>query len=141
MLGLCFQGLGIILRDHSSASSGIGCALPARLIAPGLAPGELLGSYERIDAVSGRVFNIGGGPANTLSLLELLALFKKMSGKELPHTFGDWRPGDQRVYISDIRRAQRELGWTPKMAPEPGIARMRDWMGANRETILRVYRQ
>ena len=98
-------------------------------------------AIERIDTVSGRVYNIGGGPANTLSLLELLALIKKMSGVELAHSFGDWRPGDQRVYISDIRRAQQELGWTPKMPPEQGIARMRDWMAANRETILRVYRQ
>ncbi len=96
-------------------------------------------AIERIDTASGHVYNIGGGPAKTLSLLELLALIKKMSGKELLHTFGDWRPGDQRVYVSDIGRAQRELGWFPKMAPEPGIARMRDWMAANRETILRVY--
>jgi CDP-paratose 2-epimerase len=96
-------------------------------------------AIERIDTVSGRVYNIGGGPANTLSLLELLALIKKMSGAELAHSFGDWRPGDQRVYISDIRRAQKELGWTPKMAPEPGIVRMREWMAANRDTILRVY--
>ena len=96
-------------------------------------------AIERIDRSSGRVYNIGGGPAFTLSLLELIALIEKMSGEKLKHSFGDWRPGDQRVYISDIRRARAELGWEPRTTPEPGIALMRDWMAANRETILRVY--
>ena len=96
-------------------------------------------AIERIDRVSGRVYNIGGGPSYTLSLLELIALIEKMSGEKLKHSFGDWRPGDQRVYISDIRRAQSELGWAPKMRPEPGIERMREWMAANREMILRIY--
>ncbi|NDQ58547.1 MAG: NAD-dependent epimerase/dehydratase family protein [Acidipila sp.] len=96
-------------------------------------------AIQRIDRVSGRVYNIGGGPAYTLSLLELIGLIEKMSGEKLKHSFGDWRPGDQRVYISDIRRAHAELGWEPKMRPEPGIARMRNWMAANRDTILRVY--
>jgi CDP-paratose 2-epimerase len=96
-------------------------------------------AISRIDRASGRVYNIGGGPAFTLSLLELIALLEKMSGGKLKHSFGEWRPGDQRVYISDIRRAKAELGWEPKMRPEPGIARMRDWMAANREMILRVY--
>ena len=96
-------------------------------------------AVQRIDRVSGRVYNIGGGPAYTLSLLELIGLIEKMSGEKLKHSFGDWRPGDQRVYISDIRRAHAELGWEPKMRPEPGIAHMREWMAANRDTILRVY--
>jgi CDP-paratose 2-epimerase len=105
---------------------------------------DLVAAFEaavaRIDRVSGRVYNIGGGPAYTLSLLELIALIEEMSGEKLKHSFGDWRPGDQRVFISDIRRARAELGWEPKMKPEPGIAHMREWMAANRETILRVYR-
>jgi CDP-paratose 2-epimerase len=92
-------------------------------------------AIARIDRASGRVYNIGGGPAFTLSLLELITLLEKMSGEKLKHSFGDWRPGDQRVYISDIRRAHEELGWEPKMKPEPGIARMREWMAANRETM------
>jgi len=96
-------------------------------------------AVQRIDRVSGRVYNIGGGPVYTLSLLELIGLTEKMSGEKLKHSFGDWRPGDQRVYISDIRRAHAELGWEPKMRPEPGIAHMREWMVANRDTILRVY--
>lgn len=104
---------------------------------------DLLAAFDaaiaRIDRASGRVYNVGGGPAFTLSLLELIALLEKMSSEKLKHSFGDWRPGDQRVYISDIRRARAELGWEPKMRPEPGIARMREWMAANRETILRVY--
>jgi len=96
-------------------------------------------AIERIDRSSGQVYNIGGGPAHTLSLLDLIALLNKVDGTRLEHSFGEWRPGDQRVYVSDIRRAQRDLGWSPKTSPERGVARMRAWMGANLETIVRVY--
>ncbi len=97
-------------------------------------------AIQQIDRVAGKVFNIGGGPANTLSLLELISLLEKMSGSKVDHTFDDWRPGDQRVYISDVRCAQRDLGWSPKTPPEVGIERMRSWMSANLETLTRVYR-
>lgn len=97
-------------------------------------------AIQRIDRVAGNVYNIGGGPANTLSLLELLSLLERISGLKMEHSFDDWRPGDQRVYISDVRRAQRDLGWSPQTPPEVGVERMRAWMVANREIIVRVYR-
>lgn len=105
--------------------------------------GDLIEAFDaaiqQIDRVAGKVFNIGGGPTNTLSLLELISLLEKMSGSEMEHAFDDWRPGDQRVYISDVRRAQRDLGWSPKTPPEAGIEHMRSWMAANLETLARVY--
>src|SRR6266849_5708130 len=64
---------------------------------------DLVGAYaaalERIGEVSGQVFNLGGGPAHTLSLLELLELLERRLGKRIPVSFADWRPGDQRVCI------------------------------------------
>jgi CDP-paratose 2-epimerase len=97
-------------------------------------------AIERIDRVAGRIFNVGGGPHFTLSLLELLELIQRMEGRPLEHSFGDWRPGDQRVYISDVRKAQHELGWAPRVRPEEGVRHMRDWMAAHRGLIERVYR-
>jgi CDP-paratose 2-epimerase len=63
-----------------------------------------------------------------------------MEGRALEHSFGDWRPGDQRVYISDIRKAGKELAWAPCVQPEHGVRQMRDWMAAHRAEIERVYR-
>ncbi len=105
---------------------------------------DLLAAFDaavaRMDRVAGRVYNIGGGPQNTLSLLELVELIRGMEGRALEHSFGDWRPGDQRVFISDIRRAGEELGWAPRVPPEQGVRMLRDWMAAHRELIERVYR-
>jgi CDP-paratose 2-epimerase len=104
---------------------------------------DLIAAFEAaiqaIDRVSGRAFNIGGGPAYTLSILELIGLLERMKGSKMSCSFGDWRPGDQRVYISDVRRAQRELQWRPQTPPEIGVEQMRAWMAANLETIEGVY--
>jgi CDP-paratose 2-epimerase len=105
--------------------------------------GDLVAVFDaavaHIDAAAGKVFNIGGGPQRTLSLLELLDLYERITGVKTGYTFSDWRPGDQRVYVSDIRRADRLLGWAPKVAAEEGVRRMLDWMIANQNTIFDVY--
>jgi CDP-paratose 2-epimerase len=105
---------------------------------------DLLAAFDaavaRMDRVAGRIYNIGGGPRNTLSLVELLELIRGMEGRPLEHSFCDWRPGDQRVYISDVRRAGEELGWAPRVPPERGVRLLRDWMAAHRGVIEQVYR-
>lgn len=76
---------------------------------------------------SGEVFNIGGGPDNTLSLLELLDLSKKLTKKKSEISFQNWRTGDQRVYISDISKAKTKLGWKPSIDPLEGVQRFVTW--------------
>ena len=63
-------------------------------------------AFDRIDTVSGEVLNIGGGPANTLSLLELVDKLECSFGKRLDPPFAAWRPGDQRVFVADVRKAE-----------------------------------
>jgi len=63
-------------------------------------------SVKHIDVCSGQVFNIGGGINFTMSLLELLAYLERFLNKKIKYKFGDRRPGDQPVYISDIDKAQ-----------------------------------
>ena len=79
------------------------------------------------------VFNIGGGPKNTLSLLELLEMLKRMSGANPKVLFAEWRPADQKVYISNINRAKTSLSWEPKTSPENGVKRLVNWVSNNIE--------
>jgi CDP-paratose 2-epimerase len=87
---------------------------------------------ERADAVKGEVFNVGGGPANTLSLLELVATLEDRFGRKLDPAFADWRPGDQRVFVADVRKAGRVLGWRPKVSVGEGVDRLISWVKENR---------
>ena len=92
----------------------------------------LVKAYENRDITRGQAYNIGGGPERTLSLLELISMIIERFHQPLPYTFSDWRPGDQKVYVSDIRKAYRDLKWTPKTSPEKGIRALHDWIQANR---------
>ena len=100
---------------------------------------DLISAYDAalsaIDRTNGRAYNIGGGPANTLSLLELIDLLERQLGHRLVCRFEDWRPGDQRVFVSDIRRATADFGWTPRVSPTSGIARMMGWLKDSVESV------
>ena len=76
----------------------------------------------------GAVYNIGGGPKNTISLLELLDLLEEEAGKRSEITFSDWRPSDQKVYISDISKAERELNWRSQTSVKDGVERLIEWV-------------
>ena len=77
------------------------------------------------------VFNMGGGPENTLSLLELVDLLKGLTGKSPKILFTDWRSADQKVYISDISRAERLLNWKRRVSPREGVKSLVEWVGRN----------
>jgi CDP-paratose 2-epimerase len=101
---------------------------------------DLLDGYDAAfaagDAAVGRAFNIGGGPDNVLSLLELLAYIEKRQNRKLPYDFADWRPGDQKVFVSDIRRAKAELGWAPQVNVTKGLELLYDWVSQNMELFM-----
>ena len=77
------------------------------------------------------VLNVGGGPRNTLSLLELIELLGKKTGKKINIKFSNWRASDQKVYISDISKAIKMLGWKPKISTPEGIKKIYDWVSSN----------
>ncbi len=83
-------------------------------------------AHSAIDRVAGQVYNVGGG-VHQMSLLELVDLIGTELGTPITPLTADWRPGDQRVFVSDTTKAQRELAWTPKIAPAEGVRRLLDW--------------
>jgi CDP-paratose 2-epimerase len=91
----------------------------------------LMKAWEHKSRTSGRAYNIGGGPERTLSLLEFITIIQNRLNLPLPHEFSDWRPGDQKVYVSDIRQAARDMEWTPKTSPEEGIGKLVLWIQKN----------
>jgi len=64
-------------------------------------------------------------------------MLEKLVGHPIPTNQGDWRPGDQRIYVSDVRRAKQELGWEPVVTPEEGIRRLFDWVENNRQLFTK----
>ena len=84
---------------------------------------------EHIETTRGQAYTIGGGPANSISLLELLALLAESFQIE-PASIGyqDWRRADQKVYISDVSKAHRDFGWRPEISKQEGVARLYRWL-------------
>lgn len=98
-----------------------------------------LAAVERIDRISGRVYNIGGGPERTLSLLELLAYLERRLNRKIPVSFSDWRPGDQKIFVCDIREALRDLRWIPRVTPEEGVDRLVGWVQEEQALLEKMY--
>lgn len=103
---------------------------------------DLVAAYKRAAAdrakAAGNIFNMGGGPTRTLSLVELLAFLEQRLEKKIPLTHAEPRAGDQPVFVADIRKAERELGWSPAIDPLPGVGMLLDWICANRADVERV---
>jgi CDP-paratose 2-epimerase len=99
---------------------------------------DLLNAYdaavEKIDIAKGQVYNMGGGAENVMAVwAEFGPILEKLLGKKIETAHGDWRPGDQRVFYADIRKAEQELGWKPKIGVKQGIELLFNWVKENRE--------
>ena len=88
---------------------------------------------EKIAVARGKIYNIGGGPVNSISLLELLDYLSVECGIRIDCRKAAQRPGDQRIYVSDIRRARSDLGWQPRIGWKSGVKRLAGWVVENRE--------
>jgi CDP-paratose 2-epimerase len=96
---------------------------------------DLADLYEacitNIDRAKGQAYNVGGGPTNQLSLLELLSDLERRVGHSLAPDYAETRPGDQPVFVADIRKAERDLGWSPKISVDEGTGLLFDWVSSN----------
>jgi CDP-paratose 2-epimerase len=112
--------------------------LPITIYGDGRQVRDLLYVDDLVDALvlaqrhmpteAGQVFNIGGGPANALSLLEVLDLIAELTERPPITTFDEWRLGDQRFYVSDTAKFREATGWRPAVRVRDGIARLTAWL-------------
>jgi CDP-paratose 2-epimerase len=97
---------------------------------------DLLNAYDaaiaNIENARGQAFNIGGGPQNTMSVwTEFGPYLEKLLGRSIQVKRSQWRPGDQKVFVADIRKAEKQLGWKPAVEVEEGVNRLYRWVREN----------
>lgn len=87
-----------------------------------------VGALDAIQVLGGRVFNLGGGPENAVSLLELLERIGRLRGEMPERRFDAWRPGDQPWYVSDTTALAQAIGWKPRTALDDGLRTLEAWL-------------
>jgi CDP-paratose 2-epimerase len=84
-------------------------------------------AWRRASSLSGRSFNLGGGPANAVSLLQVLDELGRLLGRKVAHGFAPWRPGDQRWFVADAGAARAALDLPVPLGWREGLARLAAW--------------
>lgn len=84
-------------------------------------------AVKHISKTAGEIYNIGGGMGNSLSLLELFKMLEGLTSFSMKYTQLDWRAGDQKAFVADTRKAEKDFQWTPTIAKEQGIREMLNW--------------
>ena len=98
---------------------------------------DLVEAYEAAianrEVASGQAFNVGGGPSNTMSLLELLSYLEQELGMNIPLQWDEWRPGDQPVFVCNLGKINDCIGWQPEVSVEVGVKELIHWVSENRD--------
>lgn len=102
---------------------------------------DLVSAYtmamDNIEKTKGEIFNIGGGPDFSISVyFEFSKILENLVGHSISVKFSDWRPGDQKIFISDITKAKKIFGWHPKVSPTQGIKTLFDWVVGNKNLFI-----
>ena len=114
---ITLYGDGAQVRDILDVSNAVEAYLAAR---------------DRIDAVAGRAFNLGGGPANAVSLRGLIAHIGAITGSEVAIEHADWRAGDQRYFVADTAAAEAALGLSARLGWREGVEALARWLAEER---------
>ena len=115
------------LKNEPLTIYGDGCQVRDILFVEDLVA-AFLQAEQHLDRLSGQAFNIGGGAANTISLLELIDRMADLLGQRPLLRYGEWRPGDQRYYVSDTRKFREATGWRPRVNVAVGLRRLQQWL-------------
>jgi CDP-paratose 2-epimerase len=120
------QGSGKQTRDILYASDVESAALLA------------FSALESGDVERGRIFNLGGGSANLLSVLQLVEMLRAM-GAKFETRQGPGRKHEDMLFCTDSSAVQRDLGWERKVPVREAVARIYEWACANRDALAVVY--
>jgi CDP-paratose 2-epimerase len=93
-------------------------------------------AFERAEDIAGNAFNLGGGPPNALSLLQLIDEMRVITDRKIDIDFQDWRQGDQRWYVSDTAKAREVLGLARPLGWREGVAQLANWIASQRGMLL-----
>ena len=92
---------------------------------------DLMNAFDAVrsnlDTTAGQVYNVGGGPENSVSLLELIEHIQKLTGRPVRYQIEPPRPGDQLLYITDFSKLKQHTGWHPRMNVRQTLAAIHDW--------------
>lgn len=103
---------------------------------------DLVNAYQlgiaNIKKAQGQAYNIGGGLRHSFSLKEYIAFLEKLLGKKIPVSYNTWRPGDQKIYVSDNRKIEKELGWGVGTCHKDGLSELVSWVGEHKDIFSRV---
>jgi CDP-paratose 2-epimerase len=106
---------------------------------------DLLRAFEAVRAnvasCAGEIFNVGGGPENSVSLLELIAMIEKLTGRRVEYVRDERRPGDQLIYVTDYSRLTRFTSWKPEISVAGTLDLIYAWWRRHRELIVPVEAQ
>lgn len=105
---------------------------------------DLVRAFElatvNIEATKGKIYNVGGGPANILSVWSDFGLYlEQLLKRNISVKTADWRPGDQKVFVSDIRRIKSELNWYPRVKVSEGINQLFSWVSGNKNILSKYF--
>lgn len=104
---------------------------------------DLIRAYElavdHIEVTAGQVYNLGGGPDHSLAIwAEFGPLIERLLGRPVPvKRDAQWRPGDQKVFVANVHKAEHAFGWRPEISPSEGIPRLLHWVQSNRHLFQR----
>jgi CDP-paratose 2-epimerase len=87
---------------------------------------------DNIGRLEGRVFNLGGGPANAVSINTVVGEIERLIDRRIALSYADWRHGDQLYFTADTRRLEEIIGWRPTLGWREGIARLHAWLVESR---------
>jgi CDP-paratose 2-epimerase len=92
-------------------------------------------AFKNIKKTKGQAYTIGGGEKFSLSIWELFEILEKLANKKFNYKLGAWRPGDQKVYISDVAKAKKDFNWSPTVSQKEGVKRLFNWIAQNKDLV------
>jgi CDP-paratose 2-epimerase len=91
---------------------------------------------HHMQAVNGKVLNVGGGTEVSVSLLELTGLCQHTTGNSIPiKQIPENRQADIRIYITDHTEVTKLTGWKPEITVKETIRDIYEWIKANEQQL------